>query len=82
MQSHNANAPVFVRREVAQRDAFKKQQNTKEHKIQSQYLYVFVGYVDKRGKKRKRERKKIKKRKVQREKGRRIASYRAGQPEK
>ena len=36
----------------------KNNRNTKEHKIQSQYLYVFVGYVDKRGKKRKRERKK------------------------
>ena len=41
-------------------------------------LYVFVGYVDKRGKKRKREKKKTKKRrrlsKVQRGRERRIAS--------
>ena len=32
--------------------------NAKEHKIQSQFFYFFVGYVDKRGKKRKREKKK------------------------
>ena len=41
-------------------------------------LYVFVGYVDKRGKKRKREKKKTAKRrrlsKVQRERERQIAS--------
>ena len=47
-------------------------------------LYVVVGYVDKRGKKRKREGKKTEKRrrlsKVQRERERRIA--RAGRPEK
>ena len=52
-QSHNANAPVFVWREVAWRDAFTTQMlmNIK-YKVN---LYVFVGYVDKRGKKRKRE---------------------------
>ena len=68
-QSHNANAPVFVWREVAWRDAFTTEmlKNTK-YKVN---LYVFVGYVDKSGKERKREKKKTKKQgrlsKVQRE---------------
>ena len=59
-QSHNANEPVFVWREVAWRDAFTAEmlKNTK-YKVN---LYVFVGYVDKRGKKRKREKKKTEKR--------------------
>ena len=68
-QSHNANAPVFVWREVAWRDAFTTEmlKNTK-YKVN---LYVFVGYVDKRGKERKKEKKKTEKQgrlsKVQRE---------------
>ena len=68
-QSHNANVPVFVWREVAWRDAFttEMQKNTK-YKVN---LYVFVGYVDKRGKERKRVKKKTEKQgrlsKVQRE---------------
>ena len=59
-QSHNANAPMFVSREVAWRDAFTTEmlKNT-ECKVN---LYVFVGYVDKRGKERKREKKKTEKR--------------------
>ena len=59
MQSHNANAPVFVWREVAWRDGFTTEmlKNTK-YKAN---LYVFVGYVDKRGKERKREKKKTEK---------------------
>ena len=71
-QSHNANAPVFVRREVAWRDAFTTEmlKNTK-YKVN---LYFFVGYVDKRGKKRKKEKKKTEKpgrlSKVQRERER------------
>ena len=75
-QSHNANAPVFVWREVARRDAFTTEmlKNTK-YKVN---FYVFIGYVDKRGKKRKREKKKTKTRrrlsKVQRETERREAS--------
>ena len=74
-QSHNANAPVFVWREVAWRDAFTTEmlKNTK-YKVN---LYVFVGYVDKRGKERKREKKKTEKRgrlsKIQRERERQIA---------
>ena len=76
-QSHNADAPVFVWREVAWRDAFTTEmlKNTK-YKVN---LYVFVGYVDKRGKERKREKKKTEKRgqlsKAQRERERQIASY-------
>ena len=73
-QSHNANAPVFVWREVAWRDAFTTEmlKNTKyKAKVN---LYFFVGYVDKRGKKRKKEKKKTEKRgrlsKVQRERER------------
>ena len=70
--SHNAYAPVFVRREVAWR-APKILKNSK-YKVN---LYVFVGYIDKHGKKRKRERTKTKTRrrlsKVQRERERRIA---------
>ena len=68
-QSDNANAPVFVWREVARRDAFTTEmlKNTK-YKVN---LYVFAGYVDKRGKERKREKKKTEKQgrlsKVQRE---------------
>ena len=60
MQSLNANASVFVWWEVAERDAFTTEmlKNT-EYKVN---LYVFVGYVDKRGKKRKREKKKTEKR--------------------
>ena len=75
-QSHNSNAPVFVRREVAWRDAFTTEmlKNTK-YKVN---LDVFVGYVDKRGKERKIEKKKTEKRgrlsKVQREGERQIAS--------
>ena len=75
-QSHNANSPVYVWREVAWRDAFTTEmlKNTK-YKVN---LYVFVGYVDKRGKERKREKKKTEKRgrlsKVQRERERQIAS--------
>ena len=82
-QCHNANATVFVWREVAWRDAFTTEmlKNTK-YKVN---LYVFVGYVDKRGKERKREKKKTEKRgrlsKVQRERERQIA-VRAGRPEK
>ena len=58
-QSHNANAPLFVWWEVAWRGAFTTEmlKNTK-YKVN---LYVFVGYVDKRGKKRKREKKKTEK---------------------
>ena len=69
MQSHNANAPVSAWREVAWGDAFTTEmlKNTK-CKVN---LYVFVGYVTKRGKKRKREKKKTEKRRrlcnVQRE---------------
>ena len=63
-QSHNAIAPLFVRWEdrweVAWRDAFTTEmlKNTKYE----DNLYVFVGYVDKRGKKSKREKKKTEKR--------------------
>ena len=75
-QSHNANAPVFVWREVAWRDPFPTEM-LKNIKCKVN-LYVFVGYVDKRGKKRKREKKKTEKRrrlsKVQRERERQIAS--------
>ena len=58
-QSHNANAPVFVWREVAWRGAFTTEmlKNTK-YKVN---LYVFVGYIDKGEKKRKREKKITKK---------------------
>ena len=73
---HNANAAVFVWREVAWRDAFTTEMI--KNKKYKDNLYVFVGYVDKRGKKRKREKKKLKKRrrirKVHRERERRIAS--------
>ena len=76
-QSHNANAPVFVWREVAWRDVFTTEMlKNKKCKVN---LYVFVGYVDKRAKERKREKKKTEKRrrlsKVQRERKRQIASY-------
>ena len=59
-QSHNANAPMFVWQEVAWRDAFTTEmlKNTK-YKVN---LHFFVGYVDKRGKKRKREKKETEKR--------------------
>ena len=71
-QSHNANAPVFVWREVAWRDGFTAEM-------------LFVGYVEKCGKEKKKEKKKTEKRgrlsKVQRERERQIAS-RAGRPEK
>ena len=75
VQSHNANATVFVWREVAWRDAFTTEMlKSTKYKVN---LYVFVGYVDKRGKKRKREKKKTEKRgrlsKVQRERERQIA---------
>ena len=75
-QSDKANPPVFVWREVAWRDRFTTEMlmNTK-YKVN---LYVFVGYGDKRGKTRKREKKKTKKwrrlSKVQRERERRIGS--------
>ena len=57
-QSHNANAPAFVWREVAWRDAFTTGmlKNTKYN------IKVFVGCVYKRRKKSKREKKKTKKR--------------------
>ena len=59
-QSLNANAPVFVWWEVAWQDAFTTEmlKNTKY----KENLDVFVGYVDKRGKKRNREKKKTEKR--------------------
>ena len=62
--------------EIVWQDAFTTEMlKNKKHKDN---LYVFVGYVDKRGKKRKREKKKTKKRrrlsKVQRGRERRIAS--------
>ena len=58
-QSLNASAPVLVWREVAWRDAFTTEmlKNTK-YKVN---LYAFVGYVDKRGKKKKREKRKTEK---------------------
>ena len=51
-QSHNAYAPVFVWREVAWRDVFTTEM-LKNRKCKVN-LYVFVGYVDKGGKERKR----------------------------
>ena len=88
-QSHNANAPVFLWREDAccchprlfggklhgeMRLQHKMVKNSK-YKVN---FYVFVGYVEKRGKKRKREKKKTEKRgrlsKVQREREQQIAS--------
>ena len=78
MQSHNANAPVFVWREVAWRDAFVTEM-LKDTKCKIN-LYVFVGYmcVGTRGKKRKREKEKTKKRRrlrqVQGERERQTAS--------
>ena len=67
---------MFVWREFAWRDAFTTEmlKNTK-YKVN---LYVFVGYVDKPEKERKREKKETEKRgrlsKVQRERERQIAS--------
>ena len=75
-QSHNTNAPVFVWREVAWRDAFttKILTNTK-NKVN---LYVFSGDILQTWKEEKEREKEIKKRrrlsKVQRERERRIAS--------
>ena len=62
--------------EIVWQDAFTTEiLKNKKHKDN---LYVFVGYVDKRGKKRKREKKKTKKRRrssgVERGRERRIAS--------
>ena len=68
MQSHNANARMFVWQEVAWRDAVN--------------LYIFFGYVNKRGK-RKGEKKKTKKQrrlsKIQRDRVRKLEYFR---PEK
>ena len=75
-QSHNANVPVFIWREVAWRDAFTTEmlKNTK-CKVS---LYVFAEYVLQMWKEEKEREKENKKRrrlsKVQRERERRIAS--------
>ena len=74
---------MFVWREVAWRDAFTTEMlNNTKYKVN---LCVFVVYVDKRGKERKREKMKTEKRgrlsKVQRERERQIASQ-SRQPEK
>ena len=82
-QSHNAHAPVFVRREVAQRVAFRKTTGMLKNTKNKVNLYVFIGFVDKLGKNRKRERKKTGKRRFQREREQRMmTSYRAGGPYK
>ena len=59
MQCHNANAPVFVRREVAQRDALRKAtemlKNTK-YKVNI-YMYSLAMSTNVKRRERKRERK-------------------------
>ena len=39
-QSHNANAPVFVWREVSWRDAFATEMLNAEHNMQSQFICI------------------------------------------